>query len=89
MGSFLTLNCMKYHKKAFNKKQSFLLRLSTFIKIQLDSLLLSESNQSKYCQMYIASQKHESTLLHSYVLNEFLTADRSCSTTNFFLEKMS
>ena len=26
---------------------------------------------------YNASQKHESTLLHTYVLNEFLTADRS------------
>ena len=32
---------------------------------------------------YNASQKHESTLLHTYVLNEFLTADRPC-TTKFF-----
>ena len=33
--------------------------------------------------MYTNSQKHESTLLHMYVLNEFLTADRSC-TIKFF-----
>ena len=26
--------------------------------------------------MYTAQQKHESTLLHTYVLNGFLTADR-------------
>ena len=26
---------------------------------------------------YTATQKHESTLLQMYVLNEFLTADRS------------
>ena len=29
---------------------------------------------------YRNSQKHESTLLQKYVLNEFLTADRSCTT---------
>ena len=29
---------------------------------------------------YRNSQKHESTLLHTYVLNEFLTADRSFTT---------
>ena len=29
------------------------------------------------------SQKHESTLLHTYVLNEFLTADRSLATKYF------
>ena len=32
---------------------------------------------------YTTSQKHESTLLHTYVLNEFLTADRSCTTKYF------
>ena len=32
---------------------------------------------------YNASQKHESTLLHKYVLNEFLTADRSFITKYF------
>ena len=26
---------------------------------------------------YTASQKHESNLLHTYVLNQFMTADRS------------
>ena len=26
--------------------------------------------------IYTASQKHESTLLHTYVLNEYLSADR-------------
>ena len=32
---------------------------------------------------YTAPQKDESTLLHMYVLNEFLTADRSCTTKYF------
>ena len=32
---------------------------------------------------YNAQQKHESTLRHTYVLNEFLTADRSCTTIFF------
>ena len=32
---------------------------------------------------YRNSQKHESTLLHKYVLNKFLTADRSCTTKYF------
>ena len=32
---------------------------------------------------YTDSQKHESTLLHTYVLNEFLTADNSCTTKYF------
>ena len=32
---------------------------------------------------YNAPQKHESTLLHTYVLNEFLTADSSCATKYF------
>ena len=38
-------------------------------------------------KLYTASQKHESTLLHTYVLNVFLTADRSCTTN--ILEKNS
>ena len=38
-------------------------------------------------QIYTASQKHESTLLYTYVLNEFLTADRSC-TKKIFLKKL-
>ena len=33
--------------------------------------------------IYRNSQKHESTLLHMYVLNDFLTADRSCTTKYF------
>ena len=33
--------------------------------------------------VYTASQKHESTLLHTYVLNEFLTADCSCKQNIF------
>ena len=33
--------------------------------------------------LYTALQKHESTLLHTYVLNDFLTADRSCTTKYF------
>ena len=33
--------------------------------------------------IYTASQKHESTLLHTYVMNEYLTDDRSCKTIFF------
>ena len=32
--------------------------------------------------MYRNSQKHESTLLHTYVMNEFLTAERSYTVNN-------
>ena len=35
---------------------------------------------------YNASQKHESTLLHTYVMNEYLQADCS-STTKYFWKK--
>ena len=34
-------------------------------------------------ETYTASQKHESSLLHTYVLNEFLTADRLYTTKYF------
>ena len=34
-------------------------------------------------EMYTDSQKHESTLLHTYALNKFLTANRSCTTKYF------
>ena len=44
---------------------------------------LIQNERKKYIQSYTASQKHESTLLHKYVLNEFLTADRSCTTKQF------
>ena len=40
--------------------------------------------ESAICHRYTASQKHESTLLHTYVLNEFLTADNSCKTQYFW-----
>ena len=33
--------------------------------------------------MYTAPQKHESTLLHTHVLDELLTADRLCTTKYF------
>ena len=36
-----------------------------------------------FVDIYTASKKHEFTLLHKYVLNEFLTADRSCTTKIF------
>ena len=32
----------------------------------------------------MASQKHEITLLHMYILSKFLTADRSCTTKYYF-----
>ena len=38
---------------------------------------------------YNAPQKHVSTLLHTYVLNQFLTADRSCTTKYFFKNSYS
>ena len=34
------------------------------------------------CVIYTASQKHESPLLHTYVPNELLTADRSFTKKN-------
>ena len=34
--------------------------------------------------IYTASQKHESTLLHTYVLNKFLTADHSWTAKYFW-----
>ena len=34
--------------------------------------------------VYTATQKHESTLLHTYVLNTYLTAYRSCKTKYFW-----
>ena len=49
------------------------------------SLLISvaRENLGDCVMSYTASQKHESALLHTYVLNEFLTADRSCTTKYF------
>ena len=47
------------------------------------SLTQRKTDEFKLESTYNASQKHESTFLHTYVLNEFLTADRSC-TTNYF-----
>ena len=45
---------------------------------------IEKFSKKKTCLLnYTASQKHESTLLHMYVLNEFLTADRSCTTKLF------
>ena len=43
-------------------------------------ILCSTINSTLSCvQRYNAPQKHESTLLHKYVLNKFLTANRSCT----------
>ena len=44
----------------------------------LNKLKIPKSENVLDDPIYTASQKHESTLLHTYVLNEFLTADRSC-----------
>ena len=38
---------------------------------------------------YTGSQKQESTLLNTYVLSEFLTADRSCTKKNIFEKTLS
>ena len=45
---------------------------------------MPENSQTTQLPEYRNSQKHESTLLHTYVLNEFLTADRSCATKYFW-----
>ena len=37
--------------------------------------------------IYTDSQKHESTLLHTYVLNEFSTADHLCTVQQKLFEK--
>ena len=56
---------------------------------KIDCILIDSSrwrkNQILICwSTYRNSQKHESTLLHMYVLNQFLIADRSCTTKYFF-----
>ena len=38
------------------------------------------------CGLYNASQKHQSTLLHTNLLNDFFTADHLCK-PNIFFEK--
>ena len=49
-----------------------------------ESFLKTKGMYGSKCKYtYTASQKHESTLLHTYVLNEFLTADRSCTAKYF------
>ena len=56
------------------------------VKIYVRSVLWStvEFVFIKLKRNYTASQKHESTLLHTYVLNEFLIAERSCITKYFW-----
>ena len=44
------------------------------------SILFSVNLNYEFLHIYRNSQKHKSTLLHTYVLNEFLTAERSCKT---------
>ena len=57
--------------------------------LHLSLLLLLQGVQYIKIQFTITlrctdSQKHESTLLHKNVLNEFLTADRSCTNKYFW-----
>ena len=46
--------------------------------INIEKLILFQRCDDKD-MIYTAQQKNESTLLHTYVLNEFLTADHSCT----------
>ena len=56
-----------------------------FEKVLLDMFSLAQKLEpSLYSSVYNASQKHESTLLHTYVLNEFLTANCSCTYNKIF-----
>ena len=48
------------------------------------SLKLIDASFNAY--LTLPRTKHESTLLHEYVLNEFLTVDRSCITKYFWKE---
>ena len=58
--------------------------LQTYFLTFVRQLLLSLKKYSFFYKIfYNAPQKHESTLLHTYVLNEFLTADR-LSITRYF-----
>ena len=71
--SFLLIGFSKdHHERSFLPFQSFFLlcRSSGYVAFSSSST-------------YNASQKHESTLLHKYVLNEFLTADHSFITKYF------
>ena len=67
----------KSNKMILLKKLGFINVLST-VRCRLAFLGL---------MIYRNSQKHEFTLLHTYVLNKFLTADSSC-TTKSFLKKI-
>ena len=62
---------MNYQNKLKSKLSMTLVSLSkkTYQRWQTTELVIVRSR-------YTASQKHESTLLHTYVLNEFLTAYR-------------
>ena len=42
-----------------------------------------ENGNAVFLVLYTDSQKHESTLLHTYVLSKFLTANHLCTTKYF------
>ena len=65
-----------------DEQHQFSYNISSFIQY---STKMSLSNiKANRMANYTASQKHESTLLHKYVLNEFLTVDLSCKTKYFW-----
>ena len=57
--------------------------ISTFSYNVVDSDSNNIDTKDVAPNIYNASQKYESTLLHKYVLNEFLPYDRSCTTKYF------
>ena len=75
-------------KSRYNSSDSALLA-SKIWPAKFQCFIISFWTLSIYCMSllnvdnYTASQKHESTLLHTYVLNEFLTANRLCKTKYF------
>ena len=59
--------------------------IDIFVKFELSAPSFEKQwSEAPLKYNYTASQKHESNLLHTYVLNEFLTADRSCKTNYFW-----
>ena len=66
-----------------NRQLTYIYSLKSINSIQSNTRLKRLSLTSwRSLWNYTAQQKHESTLLHTYVLNEFLTSNRSCTTQN-------
>ena len=62
-----------FYKRFFFKK----VKKNIFFNRGYQSVVFNCNQNMVLRAKHTAQQKHESTLLHTYVLNEFLTADRS------------